>query len=47
MFAVLAIVAWCLGVGLTAKRFGPLQEAMIVSGIAAIIAVQYFVFGPS
>jgi hypothetical protein len=27
------------------KRFGPLQEAWLIGGIIAVIAIQYFVLG--
>ncbi len=47
MFAVLTVIAWALGIGLTARRFGLAQEVLLLVGIVAVIAIQYFIFGPS
>ncbi len=47
MFVVLAILAWSTLLGLRARRFGPRENGFLLGGIAAAVAVQYFVFGPS
>jgi hypothetical protein len=47
MFLVLAVLVWSVLLGLLARRFGPLEEMLLLAGIAAAVAVQYFVFGPS
>lgn len=47
MFAVLAILAWALIIGLRARRFGGAQQALLVAGILVIITIQFSVFGPS
>lgn len=47
MFLVIAIIAWTVVLGLAARRFGPVQEALLVAGIVAAMAAQFFIFGPS
>ena len=47
MFAVVAILAWSVVLGLSVKRFGLLEEALLVAGILTAIVLQYVVFGPS
>lgn len=47
MFAVVAILAWALLLGVTARRFGAVQQGLLLAGIAGALLVQYTVFGPS
>ena len=47
MFLVLALIGWTVVVGLAARRFGPLQQALLVAGIVAAMVAQFFIFGPS
>jgi len=45
MFAVLAITGWSLVIGLSARRFGAVQQGLLLAGIFAAMAVQYTFFG--
>lgn len=47
VFIIIALLAWAVLLGLLARRFGPSEETLLLVGIIASVAIQYFVFGPS
>jgi hypothetical protein len=47
MIAVVLILTWSVLLGLTARRFGPAQGALLAAGIVAAILIQYATHGPS
>jgi hypothetical protein len=47
VFLVLAILTFSVCLGLWAKCFGLVEQLLLIGCIAAAIAVQYFVLGPS
>jgi hypothetical protein len=47
VFLVVAVLLWSILLGLRAKRFGAREEALLVAGIVAAVAIQYVAFGPS
>lgn len=47
MIAIVLIVLWSLAIGLWSRRFGPAQELLLVGGVIGVLALQFYVFGPS
>ena len=47
MFLILALLLISILIGLRATRFGPLEEVVLLGSIAAAVAIQYFILGPS
>ncbi len=47
MPALITLLTLSLLLGLWQRRFGPLQQALLLAGIAAVAAVQYAVLGLS
>jgi hypothetical protein len=47
MTAMLIILAVAVALGVTARRFGPWQELLLLAGIIAAVSTQYLIFGPS
>ena len=47
MLLVLAMIGWALAVGLTGRRLTAGRQMLLLAGVAAIIAAQAALFGPS